>query len=179
MASFLLAMLAVLIAGLGARDQVLVADLAERQGPRPAILLLAVLTAGLSAAAAGWAGAITAPLLIPRARTMLVAMVLGLAALELLFVRPRGIAKEPTNSLGAFAVVLLVQQLTDAARLLIFALAAASAVPQLAALGGAVGGGLSVLGGWLAAQHLRNLPLVAIRRGLGLGSVGLALWLAL
>ena len=172
-------MLAVLIAGLGARDQVLVADLAARQGPRPAVLLLAVLAAGASAAAAGWAGAITAPLLIPRARIMLVALVLGLAALELLFVRPRGIAKEPTHSLGAFAVALLAQQLTDAARLLVFALAAASAVPQLAGLGGAVGGGLSVLGGWLAAQHLRNLPLVAIRRGLGLGLVGLALWLAL
>ena len=172
-------MLAVLIAGLGARDQVLVADLAERQGPRPAILLLAVLTAGVSAAAAGWAGAITAPLLIPRARTMLVAMVLGLAALELLFIRPRGTATEPTNSLGAFAVVLLAQQLTDAARLLVFALAAASAVPQLAALGGAVGGTLSVLGGWLAAQHLRGLPLVAVRRGLGLGLALVALWLAL
>ena len=172
-------MLAVLIAGLGARDQVLVADLAARQGPRPAVLLLAVLAAGASAAAAGWAGAITAPLLIPRARTMLVAMVLGLAALELLFIRPRGTATEPTNSLGAFAVVLLAQQLTDAARLLVFALAAASAVPQLAALGGAVGGTLSVLGGWLAAQHLRGLPLVAVRRGLGLGLALVALWLAL
>ena len=76
-------------------------------------------------------------------------------------------------------MVLLAQQLTDAARLLIFALAAASAVPQLVALGGAVGGGLSLLGGWLAAPHLRNLPLVAVRRGLGLGLAGLALWLAL
>ena len=106
-------------------------------------------------------------------------MVLGLAALELLFVRPRRSADEPTNSLGAFAVVLLAQQLTDAARLLVFALAAASALPQLAALGGAVGGGLSLLGGWLAGQDLRRLPLVAVRRGLGLVLAGLALWLAL
>ncbi len=178
MASFLFALLAVLIAGLGARDQVLVADLAARQGPRPAILLVALLAAAASAAAASWAGAITAPLLIPRARAMLLAMVLGLAALELLVVRPRRSADEPTNSLGAFAVVLLAQQLTDAARLLVFALAAASALPQLAALGGAVGGGLSLLGGWLAAQHLHRLPVVAVRRGLGLVLAGLALWLA-
>lgn len=177
MASFFLAMLAVLIAGLGARDQVLVADLAERQGPRPAILLVALVAAGASAAAAGWLGALTAPLLIPRARTILVAMVLGLASLELLFVRPRRRADEPTNSLGAFAAVLLAQQLADAARLLVFALAAASASPQLSALGGAVGGGLSLLGGWLAAEHLRGLPLEAVRRALGLMLAGLALWL--
>lgn len=170
-------MLAVLIAGLGARDQMLVADLAERQGPRPAILLVALVAAGVSAAAAGWLGALTAPLLIARAESILVAMVLGLAALELLLVRPRPIGKEPTNSLGAFAAVLLAQQLTDAARLLVFALAAASASPQLTALGGAVGGGLSVLGGWLAAQHLRELPLAALRRGLSLILALAALWL--
>ena len=178
MADFLFALLAVLIAGLGARDQVLVAGMAERQGPRPGILLVGLAAAAASAAAAGWLGAVTAPLLIPRARTLLLAMVLGLAALELLFMRPRRTAKEPTNSLGAFAVVVLAQQLTDAARLLVFGLAAASAVPQLAALGGAVGGGLSVLGGWLAAQHLRGLPLVAIRRGLGAVLALAALWLA-
>ena len=178
MADFLFAMLAVLIAGLGARDQVLVAGMAERQGPRPGILLVALAGAVVSAVAAGWLGTVTAPLLIPRARTLLVAMVLGLAALELIFVRPRRIAAEPTHSLGAFAAVLLAQQLTDAARLLVFALAAASAVPHWTVLGGAIGGGLSVAAGWLGAQSLRALPLVAVRRGLGTVLALVALWLA-
>ena len=179
MASFLFAMLAVLVTGLGARDQLLVADLTERQGPRPGILLVALLAAGISAAAAGWVGAVTAPLLAPRARTLLVAMVLGLAALELMLIRPRRTGAEPTHSLGAFAAVLLAQQLTDAARLVVFALAAASAVPALGAIGGAVGGGLSLLAGWLGGPGLRSLPLVTARRVLGVGLVAIAVWLAL
>lgn len=179
MASVLFAMLAVLVTGLGARDQLLVADLTERQGPRPGILLVALLAAGISAAAAGWVGMITAPLLAPRARTLLVAMVLGLAALELLLIRPRRTGAEPTQSLGAFAVVLLAQQLTDAARLVVFALTAASALPVLAAIGGAAGGGLTVLAGWLAGASLRSLPLVTARRVLGVGLAAIAVWLAL
>ena len=179
MAGFLLALLAVLVTGIGARDQAMVAELTARQGARPLVLVVALGCALGSALAAGWAGIQVAPLLAPRARVMLVAMVLALAVLELLFVRPLRKAEEPTHSLFAFGAVLLAQQLTDAARLVIFALAAWSVLPAAAVLGGVIGAGVTVLAGWLAAAHLARWPVAGLRRVLGLGLAVIAAWLAL
>ena len=183
MAGFLFALLATVIAGVGARDQVLVAALGQgdgdKQGRRPAALLVALVVALASAAAAGWAGAALAPLLVPHARVLLVAMALGLAALELLLIGARRRPEEPTASLGAFAIVLLVLQLTDAARLLVFVIAASSTVPLAAAAGGVLGCAGTVAVGWLAGPGLTRFPLVALRRGLGLVLAAVAVWLAL
>ena len=183
MAGFLFALLATVIAGVGARDQLLVAGMAAHreghQGARLSVLLVALVAALGSAAAAGWAGSTLAPLLVPRARALLVAMALGLAALELLFIRPGRRPAEPTASLGAFAIVLLAQQVTDAARLLVFVMAASSAVPQVAAVGGMLGCAVTVGAGWLAGPGLMRLPLGGIRRGLGLGLAAVAVWLAM
>ena len=171
MSGFLLALLAALAAGVGARDQLLVARMAARQGPdqsrRPLLLLIALAAALLSAGLAGWAGSIAAPQLVPRARNLLVAMALGLAALELLLVRPGRRPKEPTASLGALAIVLLAQQAIDAARLLIFALAASSAVPLFAVLGGMIGCAATAVLGWAGGARLAELPLTGARRVLG------------
>ena len=183
MAGFLFALLATVIAGVGARDQMLVAELAHRhggkQGRRPAVLLTALAAALASAAVAGWAGAALAPLLAPHARGLLVAMALALAALELLFIRPRRRLEEPTASLGAFAIVILAQQVTDAARLLVFVIAANSALPRTAIAGGMLGCAGTVAAGWLAGPELVRLPLVAVRRRLGLVLATVAVWLAL
>ena len=182
MAGFLFALFATVIAGVGARDQVLVAELALRHGGkrgRPAVLLVALAVALASAAAAGWAGAALAPLLVARARVLVVAMALGLASLELLFIRPRRRPEEPTASLGAFAIVLLALQLTDAARLLVFVMAASSTVPLAAAAGGMLGCAVTVAAAWLAGPDLVRLPLVAVRRGLSLLLAAVAVWLAL
>ena len=183
MAGFLFALLAAVIAGVGARDQVLVASLARQQDGRRrgrvAVLVMALVVALSSAAAAGWAGLALAPLMVPRARIFLVAMALGLAALELLFIQPHRKPDEPTASLGAFAIVLLAQQLTDAARLLVFVLAASSAVPQLAAAGGMLGSAVTVAAGWLAGPSLARLPLVGIRRAFGVILAAAAIWLVL
>ena len=187
MAGFLFALLATVIAGFGARDQLLVARLAHRHSGqqhsrpsgRPAVLLVALIAALGTAAAAGWAGSVLAPLLVPRARILLVAMALGLAALELIIIRPRRKPEEPTESLGAFAIVLVAQQLTDAARLLIFVMAASSAVPHLASVGGMLGSAVTVAVGWLAGPGLARLPLVGIRRALGVILAAAAIWLVL
>jgi hypothetical protein len=184
MAGFLFAMLATIIAGVGARDQLLVARMAlceggGLQGARPAVLLAAMVVALSSAAAAGWAGSTLAPLLVPRAQALLIALALGLAALELLFIRPGRRPEEPTASLGAFAIVLLAQQLTDAARLLVFVMAASSAVPQMSVVGGMFGCAVTVVAGWLTGPGLMRLPLFNIRRWLGLLFGAIALWLAL
>lgn len=179
MSGFLFALIASIMVGIGARDSALVAALSERQGARPAVLVLAVLSAWASAAAATWAGVQVTPMLVPAAQTMLVAMVLALAALELLFIRPLKAPAEPTESLFAYGAVLLAQQLTDAARFVIFALAAASQLPAATALGGAIGGSVTVLAGWLLAGELRRWPLAMIRRVLGVAMLALAGWLAL
>lgn len=178
MSGFLFALIASIVVGIGARDQALIAALSERQGARPAVLVLAVVSACASAAAATWAGAQVTPMLVPAARTMLVAMVLAMAALELLFIRPLKAPAEPTESLFAFGAVLLAQQVTDASRFVIFALAAASQFPAATALGGAIGGSVTVLAGWLLAGELRHWPLVMIRRMLGAVILALAAWLA-
>ena len=143
------------------------------------MLLVALIAALGTAAAAGWGGATLAPLLVPRARILLVALALGLAAFELVFIRLRRMPEEPTASLGALAIVLLARQLTDAARLLVFALAASSAVPLAAAAGGMLGCAATVVAGWLAGLRLTDWPLIAWRRWLGLVLAAVAVWLAL
>jgi len=168
MAGFLLALLAALIAGVGARDQLLTAAMATRRNAGFGVLAVALGTAVLSAGLAGWAGTLAAPLLEPRARIYLIAMALGLAAAEMIVLRPKRLAAEPTESLGALAVVLLAQQVTDAARLLIFALAAGSAVPQFAIAGGMLGCAATAVLGWSAGGKLTALPLHRVRVGLGL-----------
>ena len=177
MAVFLLTMLAALIAGVGARDQLLTASMAARRGAGIGVLAVAVGAALLSAGLAGWAGAITAPLIEPLARTYLMAMALGLAALEMIVLRPGRQASEPTESLGALAVVLLAQQITDAARLLVFALAAGSAVPQFAIAGGMLGCAATAVLGWSAGGKLAALPLLRVRAGLGLLLAAIAFYL--
>lgn len=174
MAGFLLAMLAVLATGLGARDQVLVA----RMTPRRAVLAVALVCTLIASLAAGWAGHSVAPLMTAPARTFLVAMALGLAALELLFVRPGRKPLEPTQSLGAFFVVVLAQQLFDAARFTLFAIAAASPAAWTAVAGGLLGSAASVLAGWLGGAAWEAQPLALIRRGLGAALLLLALYLA-
>jgi hypothetical protein len=167
MTGFLLALMATFLAGFGGRDQVLVAGFVERQGQRPALLLVALVSAVIAAAAALWLAGSFAPQLAAPVRRMLAVLALGLAALEMLFTRPRKRLAEPTQSLGAFGAVLLAQQLTDASRFLLFAISVASILPGAAGLGGALGGAAVVLVGWIGGQALLDLPLVQIRRWLG------------
>ena len=167
MTGFLLAMIATFLAGFGARDQVLVATFAERQGQRPALLLVALASAVVAAAAAIWLAAAFAPELTAPVRRMLAVLALGLAALEMLLSRPHRRPDEPTQSLGAFGIVLLAQQLTDASRFLLFAISVASILPGAAGLGGALGGAAVVVVGWGGGRALLDLPLLRIRRWLG------------
>ena len=77
---------------------------------------------------------------------------------------PRPAPMEPTHSLGAFALVLFVMQLTDAARFLLFAIAVAADTPWAAGLGGALGAAGVALIGWLGGGALTALPLTTARR---------------
>lgn len=167
MDGFLLSLLLTFALALGGRDQQLVAQWSDALGQSKALLLVAILCAGLSAAAMAWIGSGFAALLPRRAGQMLVAVALGLAAVELAWpVKPQA-PREPTRSLGAIAIVLLARQIGDGARFAVFALAAWAILPAAVALGGAVGGAAAVAVGWSAgATKLARWPLRSLRLGL-------------
>jgi len=167
MTGFYFTLLAVLLAGFGARDQVTVAGLAERQGARPGALLVAIAVAAGTAAFAAWAATLVMPLLVQKARMILAAMAFAFAGAEALLLAPRRRPEEPTESLVVLAIVLLAHQLTDAARFLVFAIAVATAAPIPAGLAGAVGGAVLMGVAWTMSGAVTHPRLRSSRRLIG------------
>jgi hypothetical protein len=179
MTGFYFTLLAVLLVGFGARDQATVAALTQRQGARPGVLLVAIAVSVASAALAAWGATLVAPMLPAKARLILAAMALGLAGAEALVLAPRCKPEEPTLSLGALAIVLFAQQLTDGVRFLVFAIAAATSAPIAAGMAGAVGGGVLLAAGWVAPGFLGHPRMRVIRRAIGGVILLIAVFLAL
>ena len=179
MTGFILALVAVLISGLGARDQLTVAALTRSIGPRPGTLVAAIVVCCATAAFAGYAATLIAPLLAAPARLFLAALALGFAGGEALILQPGRDAKEATHSLGALTLVLLAHQLTDAARFLIFGVALAADARLPAVIGGGIGGVLLLTAAWAAPEAFTWERLRWIRRGLGLVMLLLGLWIGL
>lgn len=157
MAGFLYAMLAVLLASLGARDQMLVADLAARLGARVSLLAVATVTATMATAAAAWGASELAQIMPGKSRLIVAALALALGGGEALILRPRPAPREPTRSLVAVGIVLLAQQITDSARFLVFALGLATMAPVPALIGGVTGSMAALTLGWTAGPALAPL----------------------
>ena len=156
MPSFFLALIAAALATLGGREAVRVARLSAALGGGGALLVAGWLACALSA----WLGAGIAARLGPEAKAMLVAIALLLAGLELAVLRARRAPAEPTRSFGAVLLVIGAAQLTAAAGFLVFALAGATALPALAAAGGALGSGAVLTGAWsMGPEWEARLPL--------------------
>jgi hypothetical protein len=179
MSAALLAFLAAVLAGAGARDQMLVAGLAARRLLPLAVLVVAVATSAASAALAAKAAELLVPQLSAAARVLFAGMAAVLAGAECLVIGPPRQPVEPTRSLTAHAIVLIAHQLTDGARFLVFAIAVATAVPTAAALGGAAGGAASVLIGAMAGEALLGGRMRWPRRAFGLVLILIGLWLVL
>lgn len=179
MTGFILALVGVLLAGLGARDQMTVAALSRGLGSRPGVLLVAIGVCCISAALAGWAAILLAPMMAAPARLFLAAIALGFAGGEALVLSPGREPLEPTQSLGALAAVLLAHQLTDAARFLIFGIALAADARMPATLGGGLAGVLLLAAAWGAPEWFVWQRLRWVRRALGLVMLLFALWLGL
>lgn len=175
----MLAFIAVLLAGTGARDQLAVAALARSQGSRPAVLIVGLAISMVTALLAGWAAAMLAPALNSDARLFLAALALGFAGLEALLLRPARQAVEPTRSIGALTIMLASQQLTDAARFLIFGIALAVNAPLPSAIGGAAGGMVLLGCAWAVPKPFTWQLLRRPRRAIGSGLVLLSIWLGL
>lgn len=168
MPAFYLTLIAVLLAGIGARDQVTVAGLALRQGQRPGVLIVALLTSAATAVFAGYAASFMLVQLPPPARTIFAAIALGLAGIESLALAPRANPREPTRSLGALLLVLLAHQITDSARFVVFGMGVGLAGPIASTAAGVLGGGVLVAFAWLRPD-LPGMPAARrIRRGVGL-----------
>jgi hypothetical protein len=166
MPALFLALLTSVLAMLGARPTLLTARLSGALGGTAGLLIACWITAIVTAALAGWAGGWLAPQMAPAAKAMFIAAALAVSALELLFMRSRAAPTEPTRSLGAIALVLLAEQVTDAARFFVLALAVATGAPPLAAAGGALGSGMVLTAAWaIAGDWEERLPLRVIRLG--------------
>lgn len=162
--AFILALIGAVVAGFGARDQLLVAALRDRLGQTMPLLAAGLATAAGAACVAAWAGTLVGSTLSKDAATMFVAIAMLVAAVECALPVRQPAPAEPTRSLGAIAIVLFARQLTDAARFLVLAVAATYAAPEMAALGGALGGAALVALGWsMGAAGLERVPLRTIR----------------
>jgi len=141
-----------------------VAQLSGALGQGAALLLAGWLACLIACGMAAWLGAGIAVQLFPQAKTMMIAIALVLAGLELLVLRPGSAPSEPTRSFGAILIVLSAAQVTGAAAFLVFALAAATAAPWLAAAGGALGGAAVLSAAWAMGDAWEaQLPLKAVR----------------
>jgi hypothetical protein len=167
MTAFYVTFLAVLLAGIGARDQVTVANLSLCQGSRPGVLLTGLAVAVATATFAAWAASVVVPLLAAKGRLVIVTIALILAGAEALWPFEARQPEEPTASLGALGLVLLTHQVTDAARLLIFALAVALMAPVAVGFGGVAAGGAAIAAGWLVPEAFADSRLRLARGGLG------------
>jgi Ca2+/H+ antiporter, TMEM165/GDT1 family len=179
MAAAFLAFLAALLAGAGARDQMLIAALSARRLLPFTLLGVALVTAVLAGVVVAKAAEIMAPMLSPNARVMFAGMAAVIAGLECVAVGPGRQPEEPTRSLFAAMVVLLAHQLTDGARFLVFAIAVATAVPAAAALGGAAGGAATVLIGAMTGEAVLSGYLRLVRRVIGAVFIAVGGWLVL
>ena len=179
MSGLILALIGALLAGVGARDFVLIARLTGRQGRRPLVLVVALASAIGTTVAAVYASQALAAALPGPTRVFIAALAAGMAGIELIVIRPGRAPAEPTHSLGALAVVLLAQHIIDAARFLIFAIAVATRAPIPAALGGAFGSALLVTAAWLGGRDLAKHDLTPLRRIVGVALLIPALYVGL
>jgi hypothetical protein len=154
MNGFLYALIACFLAGCGARDQVLVAALTERLGPRFSLLAIACVSGALTCALAAFAAQDLAGMMNHRARLLLASFALVAAGAESLLITPGKRAQEPTRSLFAAMLVLVFNQVVDASRFIVMAIALAADAPPAAALGGAAGGAAAIAVGWFGAGSL-------------------------
>ncbi|MBU6268637.1 MAG: hypothetical protein KGN34_13915 [Sphingomonadales bacterium] len=160
MVALLLALVLVQLAGIGARDQLLLAQLVARNGQKLSLLVTAASTGALACLVAGLLARESAPEFNHQLRLLVAAIALAWGGLESIVIGPPKRAKEPTHSLGAAAAVFLWHQLTDSARMLVFAMALATST-RFAVLGAAFGGAVALAIGWLGGEWL-----IENRRGL-------------
>lgn len=165
MSGFFFAFLAALLASLGARDQLLVAQMTLRQGARPGLLAAGLVSTAVTCAAAAWlATTLTAQVPGSGAKSIFAGIALVLAGGEALLLGARRPPEEPTRSLFAALVVIAAQQITDAVRFMVLALALLTASPLTAALGAFAAGAASLAAAWTAPEAVTHPAMPTLRK---------------
>ncbi|MCB2065840.1 MAG: hypothetical protein KDE15_04265 [Erythrobacter sp.] len=167
MPAFFLTFLAVAMAMLAGRDAVRVARLKASLGWTGPLLATVLLAAAAGAGLASWIADSIAPLIRDSFKPVVVAIALGLAGAEVLLRDPPAPPREPTRSMGAITLVLLLGMVTDASGFIILSLALATNAPLFAAAGGALGAVTVLTGAIVAGDDWHLLPLRAIRLVIG------------
>lgn len=181
MESFAPALIAVMLVETAGRLPLLAAILADRTGAILSVLAGMLLANALVQGLAGAAGALVAPVMGAEARSLLVAIAFGLAALGFMR-RPRIRDRMEGWRIGALPTAfigLASLGLGGSGSFLTFALAARSG-EVAAGVGGAIGATLPAFvamalgeAGWL------RLPMGWIRLAVALGCAGVAVWAGL
>jgi putative Ca2+/H+ antiporter (TMEM165/GDT1 family) len=167
--TLLVAVAAGLVASNGGRAQLLIAQLAKELGRSQGLLLSALITSTVTIILAAWLGSLAGSYFDQPNRTMLAAAAMTGASVRLLWPIRTGELKEPTRSLGAISLVLLVRQMADAPRLFIFAAATQLEFTLLLGLGGTAGAGLCHWFSWRHGDIIdRRFSAPAVRWTLGL-----------
>lgn len=167
MSAFFLTFVAVAAAMMAGRDAIRVARLRASLGWVAPLLFTVLLAALAGAGLAAWIAQELSPLIRPRVKPLVVGLALALAAGEVLLRSASKSPREPTRSMGAITLVLLLGMVTDASGFIILSLAIATGEPLLAASGGALGA-ILVLGSAVAAgDDWQALPLGQIRITVG------------
>lgn len=179
MPALYLTLLVVMLAGFGARDQVTVAALVRANGRAWGILIVAAFCAIVSATVAAFIARTMLVELPAPARAMFAGLALAFAGFESLVLSPKSDPKEPTHSLFALLMVLLIHQLTDAARFLAFGLGVGMAAPVASGIGAAIGGVASMALAWGRPELLERQAARIVRRLIGAILLLVALYMAL
>ncbi len=181
MSGALFAMLAAFLAGIGSREQLLVAAQAMRSG-RPVMTLLAFLAVTLTTCAIAALLGSAALGLEPRAQNVLTGLCLVLAAMALGWRSGRAIADPsalPLPPTLGFAAVLLALQVNGPLPLALAAVAARGYGIVVSTIGGTIGALLPLLAAWALGDGTARLPMARLRSGAAavLGLAGLiVLW---
>lgn len=158
----------------------MLAMLADRMGSAGPLLTLAWGTVIIATLVMAFAAEAVSSFLSVDTKTMVVAIAMLFAAVEVVLPNRDKAPREPTQSLFAIGAVLLARQLTDAPRFLVFAFGIFSGMPMLAALGGIMAGGAGLTAGWLLGEELAGASwLKAVRWALAALLGITAIWIGL
>ncbi len=127
--------------------------------------MIALTTTALTCSGAAWL-ATTLVQQVPgsSAKVVFAGIALALAGSEAFLFRVKRPPEEPTQSLFAAAVVIAAQQITDAVRFMVLALALLSAAPITAVMGAFASGCLVLITAWSSPEIATHPLLPRLRR---------------
>ncbi|WP_030540780.1 TMEM165/GDT1 family protein [Sphingobium sp. DC-2] len=168
MDALLTALLGCLLGGIGDKSQLLALMLSARFRSDGAVIAGAALAVAANATLAAFAGALIGPMLGSQARLLFLALALLMLGGGMLWPvkQPDPLADWPTGPFLTSALGLFILGFGDGPQFLILGIAARTADPVLAGLGGALGMMAALIPAILLRDQLtRAIPLRAIRIG--------------